>query len=236
MNFFKTKLKSKEYIAENTLELVMEKPEGFEFSAGQYVEIAPENILYNDKKKGNFRDLSISSAPEDSFLSFAVRLSNSNFKKSLTEVSVGDAFLLSPAMGNFILDKKQNTSLVFLVGGIGITPVRSILRSLQLNNIQKDVHLFYSNRRPGTAVYLDEINEVGLSTFVPNMTDNLSVEEWGGEKGVISLDMLNKYLLPSDSKMYYVVGSPIFVQKMSNILELLMIDYKNIKREDFAGY
>lgn len=126
-NTKKVKLISKKYISENTIELTFEKPEKFQYKAGQYTILSLINPKYTDLDLPH-RPLSLVSSPYENVLKFAMRISNSSFKKSVTAMEIGDEVCIYGPMGDFTIDIKNMQNIVFFAAGIGITPIISILK------------------------------------------------------------------------------------------------------------
>ena len=91
------------------------------------------------------RPLSMVSHPKDDTLQFAMRLSDSSFKKSVAAMAIGDTATIFAPMGNFTL-KAKNKRIVFLASGIGITPVLPMLKTLAQQQFAGEVAVFYSNK------------------------------------------------------------------------------------------
>jgi len=128
---------------------------------------------------------------------------------------------------------------VFLVGGIGITPVISVLRDEVFKQSSRSHTLFYSNRTPGDATFLDELIKMGESfeniTVVPTMTQAES-SDWNGETGYIIADMILKYIPDTSNHVFYIVGPSAFVDAMIDVLKDMGVDDLYIKNEAFSGY
>src|SRR5574338_1057707 len=85
---FMTKLKDRKEVAERTMAFQFEKPAGWTFRAGQFIDITLPNPPETDAE-GNTRGFSISSAPQEDFLMVATRLRDTAFKRSLKTVPLG---------------------------------------------------------------------------------------------------------------------------------------------------
>ena len=114
-------------LTEEIVTFQCEKPEIYEFSAGQYCFITLPDKGIQDER-GVRRHLSITSSPSENDLSFATKLSRSAFKRTLDEMSIGEIIRIEKPMGHFILDNESKENLTFIAGGIGITPFRSMIR------------------------------------------------------------------------------------------------------------
>jgi ferredoxin-NADP reductase len=127
---------------------------------------------------------------------------------------------------------------VFLTGGIGITPFRSIALEAAHRSLPHRLHLFYSNRRPEDAAFLDEL--AGLEKlnpqfrFIATMTG--STQPWSGETGYINAEMLARYIDDLKSPVYYVAGPQGLVTTMRKTLSEAEVSEADIRAEEFSGY
>ena len=124
----KVSLLSKDIIADNTLLLTFEKPKGLTYKAGQYAVLQLHTPQYTHLDMP-LRPLSMVSHPSQDTLKFAMRISNSAFKRSIMDMSVGNQATIFAPMGDFTLRNKGH--VVFFAAGIGITPDR---KSTRLNS------------------------------------------------------------------------------------------------------
>ena len=92
-----------------------------QYKAGQYAILSLNNPRYTELDMP-LRPLSMVSHPDEDTLQFAMRLSDSSFKKSVAAMAIGETATIFAPMGNFTL-KAKNKRIVFLASGIGITPV-----------------------------------------------------------------------------------------------------------------
>ncbi len=229
MKEYRVKLVEMEKIARATVAFHFQKPRGFKFIPGQYMQI----FLDRDH-----HDFSIASAPHDKFLTFATRMrKNSSFKNKLAGLKEGDKITLRGPAGQFALPEKIQKPIALLVGGIGITPARSMLRHAARQKSNKKMYLFHSNRTPKDAPWFDEFQKMESLRFrfIPTMTGRAG-RGWRGEAGYINFKMIAKYLKKPRNSLYYVVGPPRFVDSMMKILTSVGISRRAITSEEFAGY
>ncbi len=224
-------LKSNEQVAEGTIKLVFEKPANFNFIAGQYVILG---LKSGDKTLS--QPLTIASAPFEPVLEFIMRLTDSDFKQAAIKLKPGEEAYMGNAMGNLVLGENAE-SVVFLAGGIGVTPFRSILKQAAKEKSRKFFTLFFSNHKETDAIELVDFKSMGLQNFrtVFTLTD-VDKEVWLGETGRINKAMLLKYLPQLSAHTYYIVGTSSFVQDMTAILEESQVPKSQIRLEAFAGY
>ncbi len=240
MPIYKTKLKSREEIAAGTMAFHFEKPEGFAFKAGQFGDYTLINPTETDAE-GNIRGFSLASAPYEGDLMLATRMRDTAFKRVLRTMEIGTELSLDAPYGSFTLHNNTRIPAVFLTGGIGVTPVRSIVLQAAHDNLPHKIFLFDSNRRPEDAAFLDELTEAQKKnanyTFVGTMTEmENSAQKWDGETGYITKVMLVKYIGDLTLPIYYVAGPPSMVTAMRKTLNEAGVDDDNIRTEEFSGY
>lgn len=155
---YTTSLVGKEDVARGTVAIHLKKPEGFTFKAGQAVYVTLPALKEADGK-GRVRTFSIASAPDDADLVIATRLTDSAVKRSLASLPVGSAIEIEGPYGDLTLHDDAARPAVFLAGGIGITPFRSMIRDAAMRARPRDLHLFYSNRSAEDAASLSELEQ-----------------------------------------------------------------------------
>ena len=140
-----------------------------------------------------------------------------------------------------MLHRKSEKPAVFLAGCIGITPFLSIIRQAGHEKTPHHIHLFYSNRRPEDAAFLDLLSEETKRNpnfqLIATMTEmDQSHREWAGEIGSITKDMLAKHLPSLQGPIYYLAGPPAMVAAMRRMLIEAGADEDDIRTEEFSGY
>lgn len=232
------KLIKKEMIANETMAFHWQKPEGFTFKAGQFGDFTLIDPPETDEE-GNTRGFSLASAPYEEDLMTATRLRDTAFKRVERNLPVGTEVKMDAPYGSFTLHKTETTPAVFLIGGIGITPVRSIIAQATQDTSPIKITLFYSNKTPEDAAFLADLDGFAKEnqnfTFVPVMT-RLSPDEWKGETGHVSSEMLKKYVTDLSSPIYYLAGPAEMVAAMRQVLTDANVNEDNIRTEEFSGY
>jgi len=232
------KLVKKEIVAENTLSLTFEKPVGFEFQGGQYVSIKLLDTPYEDER-GNRKVFSIASAPYQDFLQFSMRKSESAFKKNIDQLEVGETIEITAPIGKFLLSSPdENNTIIFLIGGIGITPARSILLQSNYEGRPEKFYLFYSNRRPEDAAFIEDFTNLqNINLTVVNTMTNIenSSQSWDGEIGFINEEMIRKYVPTYVHHQFYLVGTAGFINAMKDMLEENNIPKEQILFDNFGA-
>jgi ferredoxin-NADP reductase len=240
MPIYKTILRRKEEIADGTMAFHFEKPGGFVFKAGQFGDFTLIDPIETDAE-GNIRGFSLASAPYEADLMFATRMRDTAFKRVLKTMKIGTEVSLDAPYGSFTLHNNSRIPAVFLTGGIGVTPVRSIVLQAAHDNLPHKIFLFDSNRRPEDAAFLNELMEAQEKnpnyTFVGTMTEmEKSSRKWDGETGYITKPMLEKYVGDLTLPIYYLAGPASMVAAMRKTLNEAGVDDDNIRTEEFSGY
>ncbi len=234
-NFTITLQESRE-VADGTRLFVFDKPEGYDFTAGQYVAMTLPKLVAEDQK-GATRSLSIASAPFEDSLYFAMRGGESGFKQTLWQMKPGDTVTITKAVGFFTIPA-DDRPVVFLVGGIGITPARSILKQAEHEGSKRPFTLFYSNRFQKDAAFHEELKDLKLERFRYVTVLSQSQEpcaETDEERGYICNPMLHKYVDGPEKSLYYLVGSPSFIEAMEGMLEEMGVPKEQRKKDPFTG-
>jgi len=240
MDNFKIRLMNRTEVAEGTIAFHFEKPASLQFEAGQHAELTLLNPSENDFE-GSSRIFSFASAPFEPELMFATRIQDTAFKRVLKASPIGTEISLDGPMGSFTLHKDEKKTGVFLAGGIGVTPFMSIVSEAAKNKASHLLYMFYSNRRPEDAPFLDRLlaaeKENPNFRLIPTMTAmEKSQREWKGETGFIDKAMLVRYLPALDGPIYYIAGPPSMVGAMKKMLSAAEVNSDDVRTEEFSGY
>ncbi len=244
---FMSRLTERHEVAENTMAFRFEKPGGWTFKPGQFVEVTLLNPPETDAE-GNTRAFSICSAPQEPAIMVTTRLRNSAFKRVLRDMPLQSEVKLEGPFGNLTLHNNAGRPAVFLAGGIGITPFRSILVNAATERLPHRIFLFYSNRRPEDAAFLQELQALQAQNpsfkLIATMTKmERSARPWNGEVGMIDYLMLDRHLKAGISPqwssarpIYYIAGPPQMVGGLQAMLTNAGMDSDDIRIEEFGGY
>jgi ferredoxin-NADP reductase len=235
-----SKLVSRHEVAEHTTAFRFEKPSDWTFKAGQFLEMTLLNPPETDAE-GNARAFSIASGPHEETLMVATRMRDTAFKRVLNALPLGSSVQIEGPFGDLTLHNNAKRTAVFLAGGIGITPFRSMVFRAAKEKLPHRIFLFCSNRRPEDAPFLDELQALEKENpnykLVANMTEMAkSHQSWHGEEGPIDKEMLGRYLKDAVSPIYYVAGPPEMVKGLHTMIHEAGIDDDDIRLEEFAGY
>lgn len=232
------KLRSKEEVAAGTMAFHFDKPEGFHFKAGQFADYTIADPAETDAE-GDTRGFSLGAPCENDIL-FTTRMRDTAFKRNMKKMAIGTELIFDAAYGSFTLQNNTNIPAVFLSGGIGITPMRSMILQATHDKTEHKIFLFYANKTPKDAAYLEELlaaeKENPKFKMIPSMTDVEGSKDWKGETGFFTKEMLQKYIGDLLIPIYYISGPPTMVTSIRKTLSEAGIDDDNIRTEEFTGY
>jgi ferredoxin-NADP reductase len=240
MPVYKVKLKAKEKIASGTMAFRFEKPEGFVYKAGQFADYTLIDPPETDAE-GNTRGFSLASAPYEDDLISATRMRDTAFKRVLKTMPLGAELTLDAPYGSFTLHNNAAVPAVFVTGGIGVTPVRSIVLQAIHDQVAHRIIVIDSNKKPEDAAFLNDLNKSHEKnphyTFVGTMTGmEKSNRQSHEETGHITQAMLAKYIDDLAIPIYYIAGPRGMVAAMRKTLTESGVNDDNIRTEEFSGY
>lgn len=232
------KLTKREEVANGTMAFHFEKPGNFEFRAGQFADITLINPPETDAE-GDTRGFSIATAPYETDLMVATRLRDTAFKRVIRSLPIGAEVRLDAPYGDFTLHKTETIPAVFLIGGIGVTPVRSMIAQAAHDKTAHKITLLHANRTPADAPFMVDFERFAKEnpnfTFVPIVTDE-ATDSWAGERGRADEAMLKRHIADLNAPIYYLSGSEGMVKAMRQLLVTIGVNEDNIHTEEFAGY
>lgn len=238
--FYSTRLIGREEVAHETLAVRVERPAGFAFRSGEYVDLTILGLQERDAL-GPIRSLSISSAPQADYLEFIVRQRETAFKRALATYPLGTELELEGPFDNLKLDPESEREQVLIAGGIGVAPFLSAVRGAALARRGLRATLFYSNQRPEDAVALDELErlqgEVPGFRLVATMTRMAeSARSWTGETERLGVPLFKRYLTDLVGPAYFIAGAPTLITELRMELVTEGVKFEDIRIELFTGY
>ena len=211
--------------ASDCYSFLFEKPSNFSFTPGQFL-IYQLNSS-NPDDRGMERYFTIASAPFENEIRLTTRFfkESSSFKKDLINLQLGTEIEVKGPEGDFFFDSTFENHL-FVSGGIGITPFRSILLDLQNKNKEPNIKLYYANKNI-EIVFQDELEELSNQNFL--------IEYFIAEN-TLTPEKIYKDFKVINNCAVYLSGPEPMVESFSTELIKLGIPEKNIKRDYFPGY
>lgn len=215
----------KEQVAKDTYTFYFKRGKFPDFIPGQYLRL---EIPHPADERGTTRYFTISSSPRDKKqLTITTKIIKSTFKKALFALKPRTKVNAFGPMGWFLLPKDESFEKVFISGGIGITPFRSLLTTLQKEKLPTRMTLIATFATQEHAVFSHELLEVSK-----NNAQIKIVYTFSG----VSKELFNKHISALKKPVYYIVGSEEMVAETKVLLLDLGVAEEKIQTEDFTGY
>jgi len=208
----------------------------FDFQPGQYV------MIYYKDEKGRVSQkhtFSIASSPfENGSLRLGIRVTGP-FTQGLTRMKEGDEIFVSGPFGNFTFRKDQHFDLVFIAGGVGITPFISAIRYAAANKLPNKMTLIYSNRTLKSTLFLEEILELekqneNLRVLFFITDEELPYEMESVVNRRVDARILKEFLGGTRGKTFFICGPGGFTEAMKENLRRIGVYDFQIETEGFS--
>lgn len=210
--------------------------ERLEFAAGQFLEVIFDESDRKNRELNKY--LSFSSSPTKEYVEVTKRLSGSAFSEKLKGLKFGDTVFLRAPLGNCAF-RPEYEKIAFLIGGIGITPVISIIEYIVEKKLPTSVVLFYSNRTPEDIAFKKELDAWRASAC--NIKVIYTVTDCPPKDNVCEFGFIDRKAVEANipdikDRVTFVFGPPAMVETMKGICSELGLAPDKVKTESFAGY
>lgn len=199
-----------------------------DFIAGQFC-----FLRLNKNKLYARHPFTISSAPGED-LSFTIKLAG-RFTQIAKDLKDGDEIFIDGPFGNFI--PKPEKDLVFIAGGVGITPFMSILKDHVNKNIDQNITLIYGSRTENDIIFKKEFDTINTPWFkklyLLSLVESDAVLSPNCEKGFINKDVLERYVKNTKGSLYYICGPEIMKDNAKKLLKASGVPSAQVYVEDF---
>lgn len=196
---------------------------------GQYVHYTLPHNPADDR--GDERWFTISSAPYEKDIQITTRIlgeAASTFKQHLAALEAGQEIEADEPEGDFIIDNEQN-HYIFVAGGIGITPFRSIITTLHHDGKAINIDLLYANRDDESILFKDELGAIAAKH------ENFHIKYFIGDNQ-IDESVLASYYNQNKDAIFYVSGPEPMVESFKDILDKLGVAEDKMHFDYFSGY
>jgi ferredoxin-NADP reductase/Na+-translocating ferredoxin:NAD+ oxidoreductase RnfD subunit len=226
------RLKEKIQMSAHVFDYIFTPDRHMAFAPGQYMEWTLP--VDGTDSRGNRR------TEPDIHLGIRFAEKSSRFKSVLQTMQAGDVIMGGQLAGNFILPKDTGRKLVFIAGGIGITPFRSMLQHMVDTKTKRDIVLFYMVSDPSEVSYkevLSSATNFGLKV-VPVLSNSHSdvPASWKGETGYLTEELLRRHVPDYAERAFYLSGPTGLVNSYTKLLHSLKISDRAIVKDFFSGY
>lgn len=209
------------------------KPDkSLQYVAGQFTELYLPHDHPDDR--GIRRWFTFSSSPSEPLLAITTRFSTpgSTFKKELATLTPGSSVRLAEPMGDFVLPKDASIPLVFVASGIGVTPVRSMLKFLADTNETRNVAILYDAHTVEDLIFSPLFIQYGASykPFIHHTSEGYS----GSTSRIAATDILSAAHDPRS--LIFLSGPEQLVERLGAELEKCGVRKHRIIVDYFSGY
>lgn len=233
-------LKDKIQTAPDMMDLLFNRPKNFAFVPGQFMEWTLPHK--HTDSRGNRRYFSIASSPTEDTIRLGLKFypKGSSFKRSIASITEQTPIVGAQLAGEFTLPTDKDQKCVFIGGGIGITPFRSMLKYLLDTNERRSIILFYANNTADEIIYNDVFDrawiQLGIKTIY-TLTDQENIpQNWRGYVGRINKTMIEKEVPDFLDRKFYLSGPHMLVNNFQESLLSIGVQKGNIQVDFFPGF
>ncbi len=220
---YSVKITSLEKLTHDVVRVRFERPEGYQFIAGQAADISFNQPGWDDK----LSCFTFTSLPEENYLEFTVKTypARERVTNKLLSAKVGDELLLKDPFG----DIRNQGAGIFIAGGAGITPFIVILKELARDGKIGQSKLIFANKTKEDIIDRAFFENLLGKNFINVLSDE---EVEGFEKGFVTIELIKKYADVSSDK-FYLCGPPPMMSALEKHFNTLGIKEENIIKEGF---
>lgn len=233
------RLRRKVRIAPDIMDFMLLPSRPLSYAPGQYLECTLDHPHADDR--GNRRFFTLASSPTEEVVRLGVRFyrEGSTYKRALATMDARSKLFGAQIAGDFTLPRDPKRKLVFIAGGIGITPFRAMLKYLIDTKQRRDIILIYVNRTAQDIIYRDVLGEaqskLGVKTLYALTDVNAIPQNWTGHRGRVTAEMLLQVVPDHSERTFYLSGPPDLVRGYERTLREAGVGRRQIKKDFFAG-
>lgn len=209
-----------------------------EWKAGQNLVMTIPGV---EDPRGATRPFTISSSPtETGFLAVTTTTRPSPFKQRLASLAPGDTVQLEGPEGAFMLEPGRPA--LFIAGGVGVTPFRSMLRFATDTRLEKPLVLVCSSKTPEDIVFRKELDELASRNHAIRILHTItrpaeSRERWTGPTGHATVELFREALRGVRHPLVYFAGPPGLIQAdRATLLGGIHLSDGDLRVDEFEGY
>jgi len=212
--------------------LRFELPADYSFQPGQYV-----SLTLDTRDGSQTEQFTQSEAPADPYMEITTRVTGSAFKDALMALKPGELATVSGPFGSPML-AADSDRIAFLVGGVGVTPARSIARDAVRRGTGLRIAMFFGNNTEDCIPFREELDSYAAADPAIEVVHVIEKPGpgWTGERGFITADVVRRHLDRADEWPWIVVGPPAMIRPMHGVLDELGVPKENVRTESFGGY
>lgn len=223
-----TTLVNVEQLNDSTYTFWLKPSQTINYTAGQFIEIY---LPHDADERGSRRWFTLSSSPSEELLAITTRKTAimSSFKQQLFTTELGETLQISQAMGDFVLPMQRSIPVIFVVRGIGITPVRSMTRQLLDEGInRRNITIIHSVQDNNDLLFKEIYQEVSTITIK-------RIERFQDDTSELVAQVFEVYKQKPSARIY-ISGPEQFVEKVLEQLKSSVIKPSDVVTDFFHGY
>jgi len=222
------RLKKRVQISHDSQELIFTPEKRLSYKAGQYMEFTFQHK--HTDSRGARRFFTIASSPTEPDIHLGVKFyePGSSFKRALGALTSSRSIVASQIGGDFTLPDNPEQRIVFIAGGIGITPYRSMLKYMIDTDQKRPVTLIYAARTPEDIVFREiiETAQTKLGANIIYATGDVHVDA----------GFIKSHVPDYQSCLFYISGPHGMVVALEDALTKLGLTQSHIRKDFFSGY
>lgn len=212
------------------------KPERpMQYVAGEYTQLHLPHPDMDDR--GDKRWFTLSSSPTEPLIAITTKFAagrSSSFKRTLRRLQPGVQIYIASPMGDFVLPKDPHIPLIFVAAGMGITPVRSMMKYLLDSGEVRDVQLFYAAHDEAQLAFHNLLKEYAGARFIPLIKQ--PGPDWAGQSGRLETARILEVARANPGALVYLSGPEVLVETWDKELKEGGIDPGRLVTDFFHGY
>lgn len=226
-------------ISADTAEFAFVTDQKFDYIPGQYMEFTLPHD--HPDSRGSRRYFTLSSSPTEEHLKVGVKFyeEGSTYKAAMIDINQNTPLVASQLAGDFIMPEDSSRKLVFIAGGIGVTPFRSMIKYLIDTKEKRDIILIYSVYKEEDIAYRETFSQakaIGLKTIFILTGKSAKVTKANTYRSVVNGRLIKKAIPDFNERLFYISGSHGMVESLQESLHEMGIKHADIKTDFFPGY
>lgn len=233
-------LRTRTQIANDTLEFAFIPGRKLAYEPGQYMEWTLPHTRADSR--GSRRWFTLASSPTEDQLLLGIKFyeRGSSYKKAMLEMGQNTPIVAAQVAGNFIMPKNTSKKLVFIAGGIGVTPFRSMLKYMIDKKEQRNVRVLYSARTEKDFAYMDIVEQarilLGVKTTYVVSEEGTAITNPYAIHGMVNRELICWAIPDYADCIFYISGTHPMVEALQVTLQSLGIPKHQVKVDYFPGY
>ncbi len=204
-----------------------------EYVAGQFIELTIPHT--EPDERGDRRWFTVSSSPNDEYIAITTKHAErpSSFKMALFSLELGDSVTISQSMGDFVLPKDQTIPLIYVVGGIGVTPAHSMLKWLRDVSQKRSINVLYAARTETDLIFHELLEESAnnIEYFVSEPT-----KDWNEAAKILKTEDILKAINNAAKPLVYLSGPEELIEVLVAELKESGVNGSRLVTDYFPGY